>query len=344
MEQSKQNRIAGIDVIRFFAIFFVLGIHSMGFLGFHSHEVTASKFVEIFIFRFTWMCVPLFLLLTGYLNSRKEGNKAYFKSILNTALIFLFYSVLVVLFRHFYQNEGFTLWQGIKMFFNFTTQDRAWYMNMYFGLVLLVPFINKGWSLFDKKQKMIIIGVLFLLTSVSKYVFKITEHYFETPFVLISDYWWGLYFLVYYLIGAFVREYPIQISKKILTVSLLLLMIGHTIVYIIAGQGGTFVEIYLSSIFWYDNPFLVIETTLFFLLLYNVDIKNKTVKLVNKEMSLSAFEMYLFSIITDTMLVGYFASKLNGSNYLWIVSLMWISSFALSFFATFLRRKVIRFL
>ena len=103
MNETKTDRISGLDIVRSFAVFFVLGIHAITFLGFHSHTVSGfSSFIEIFIFRLTWMCVPLFLLLTGYLNCKKEGNKAYYKSVLNTFIVFLFYSVLVILFRRFY--------------------------------------------------------------------------------------------------------------------------------------------------------------------------------------------------------------------------------------------------
>ena len=344
MNETKTDRISGLDIVRSFAVFFVLGIHAITFLGFHSHTVSGiSSFIEIFIFRLTWMCVPLFLLLTGYLNCKKEGNKPYYKSVLNTFLIYLFYSVLVILFRRFYQKEPFTFWQGIKMLLDYSSQDRAWYMNMYFGLVLLIPFLNKGWSLLGKKQKLFAISTLFILTSVSKFVFNVSSHYFGTPVVLISNYWWGIYFLVYYFIGAYLREYPITVSKKYILALLLIIISGHTAVYTYAGQGGTFGEIYLSSIFWYDNPVLVIEASLFFLLFYNLNLKNKVFNLVTREVSLSAFEIYLFSIVTDTILVTRLIPKLNGSNFLWVVMLMWLSSFTLAFLFTFLRRKLLRF-
>lgn len=339
------KRFEGIDFIRSSAIALVILIHTMMFLGIWQREMNdLSTFVEVMIFRFTWICVPLFLMLTGYLNQKKEASKGYFKSIGRTAIIFLFYSVLVIVFRIVYQNEDISLWGSIQMILGNTTQDRAWYVNMYFGLVLLVPFINMAWKMFDKKQKIIIIVVLYLLTSVSKYIYSLSGQYMDTPIVFISSFWYGLYFFVYYFLGAFIREYPIKIRKIYILASLIALLALHTSVYFIVGQGGQYGETFLHKNFWYDNPILYIEAVLFFLLFYDIQLKGKAIKAVNKEISLSAFEMYLFSIITDTICFNYFVKLLPSYPYIWLVLLMWLSSFSMAFAFTFIRRKVIRFL
>ena len=79
------------------------------------------------------------------------------------------------------------------------------------------------------------------------------------------------------------------------------------------------------------------------MLFYDLNLKNKVVNLVSREISLSALEIYLFSIVTDTILVERFIPKLNGSNFLWLVMLLWLSSFSLAFLFTFARRKLLRF-
>jgi surface polysaccharide O-acyltransferase-like enzyme len=335
------KRLEGIDVIRTSAIALVVLIHTMMFLGIWQREMNdLSTFVEVMIFRLTWICVPLFLMLTGYLNYKKEASKGYFKSIGKTALIFLFYSVLVIIFRAAYQHEDVSLWGGIKMILDNTTQDRAWYVNMYFGLVLLIPFVNVAWKMFNKKQKIIIIVILYLLTSVSKYIYSLSGHYMETPIIFVSSFWYGLYFFVYYFLGAFIREYPIKIRKLYILASLIVLLALHTSVYFIVGQGGQYGETFLHQNFWYDNPVLYIEAVLFFLLFYDIQVKGKAIKSINQEISLSAFEMYLFSIITDTICFNYFVKLLPSYPYIVLVVMMWVSSFTMAFVFTLIRRKV----
>lgn len=339
------KRIDGIDLVRSFAVAFVVLIHTMMFLGIWSHNLSGiTTFSELMIYRLTWVCVPLFLMLTGYLNYKKEASKKYFVSIGKTFLIFLFYSLLVIIFRIVYQNEEISIWNGIKMILGNATQDRAWYMNMYFGLVLVVPFINVAWKMFNKQQKIIILIVLYLLTSVSKYIYTISGHLMDTPIVLISSYWWGLYFFVYYFLGAFIREYPIKIPKKIILLSLIVLLILHTSVYFMVNNNEQYGDMFLHQTFWYDNPILFIEALLFFLLFHDLKVKNKVVSSINREISLSALEIYLFSIITDTICYNYFVKLLPDYPYLWLVLLMWISSFTLAFIFTFSRRKLLRFL
>lgn len=337
------KRVVGLDIVRTFAIALVILIHAMLIMGIGAREMNSvAAFGEVMLFRITWICVPLFLMLTGYLNHKKEASKNYFLSVGKTALIFLFYSILVIIFRATYQNEDISLWGGIKMILGNTTQDRAWYVNMYFGLVLLVPFINVAWKAFNKKQKMIIIVVLYLLTAVSKYIFVISGKIMDTPIVFISSYWWGLYFFVYYFLGAFIREHPIKIKKKYVLASLVGVLVLHTAVFFILGEGGRYGDSFLHQRFWYDNPVLFIETVLFFLLFYDVQLKNKTITTASREISLSAFEMYLFSRITDTICWDYFLKIRPEHPYLWIVFLSWISSFALAFIFTFIRRKATR--
>lgn len=343
MKTMKSNdRILGIDIIRCCAILFVIGIHTMGLLGMGGRLMVAPiELLTVSIYKLTWICVPLFLMLTGYLNYKKEASKKYFVSVLKTYLLFLLYSFIVIAFRILYQGETMTLFGILKVLANYTAQDRNWYMNMYFGLVIIIPFLNSAWKTYGKKQKIIIISVLYLITSISSYVQFLSRELLDFEIIIISSYWGGLYYIVYYFIGAFISEYKVKINKRIVFGLLSLVLILQSFLYYVLGHGATYNEVIINKFFWYYNPIVYIEATLFFLLFYDATIKNKAVRTVISEISLSAFGMYLFSVITDTICIKYFSQMLGNKPYLIVVAMMWTSSFVLSFISASIIRKTI---
>ena len=80
-QKSCQSRIIGLDLLRSCAILFVIAGHffalntpfkSTIFEGF-------SMFLQALIFPLFLTGVPLFLMLTGYLNTNKTVSKQYYK-------------------------------------------------------------------------------------------------------------------------------------------------------------------------------------------------------------------------------------------------------------------------
>ena len=86
------------------------------------------------------ICVPLFLLLTGYLMKNKELSIKYYKGIGNTLFVYVLASIACVLFKNiYYPNEHHNLLLSIL---NFTGANYAWYIEMYIGLFFIIPFLN----------------------------------------------------------------------------------------------------------------------------------------------------------------------------------------------------------
>ena len=73
---AKKERSLGLDIIRTIAIFCVFTIHSIAYRDLLSSDTLSFKWTLFMILRFFAMsAVPLFLLLTGYLNNKKEVSK-----------------------------------------------------------------------------------------------------------------------------------------------------------------------------------------------------------------------------------------------------------------------------
>lgn len=68
------KRIFGLDLIRFLAIFSVISVHFFLNNGFYSFPVKGGRmFISINLRWLFFSGVPLFLLLTGYLNNKKRN-------------------------------------------------------------------------------------------------------------------------------------------------------------------------------------------------------------------------------------------------------------------------------
>ena len=64
---------ADLDLIRCFAIIFVISVHGLSYVGFYElSNPSITLFVCHLIRVIVIICVPLFLILTGYLSAEKE--------------------------------------------------------------------------------------------------------------------------------------------------------------------------------------------------------------------------------------------------------------------------------
>lgn len=68
-----KERNVALDITRIFAFFCVVAVHSLLNTGFYEVNIDGWKmYVMVGIRTALCVCVPLFLLLTGYLESQKE--------------------------------------------------------------------------------------------------------------------------------------------------------------------------------------------------------------------------------------------------------------------------------
>lgn len=63
--------------------------------------------------------VPLFLLLTGYLNINKTVSKRYYKGCIRVLASYFLFSLLTILFRKYYLQEDLTWAKWILKIFDF---------------------------------------------------------------------------------------------------------------------------------------------------------------------------------------------------------------------------------
>ena len=216
VESENKSYWIGLDVVRIIAIFLVILVHSTSFYGFNKDNLNTFTYIIIAFFRYiSFACVPLFLLLSGYLCIYKKPTLKYYIKIIKIIIEFLFCALLVALFNWIVLGNQYTFGYLITEMFRFNFPSYSWYIKMYIGLFLLIPFLNCILNSLSKKQAIGFIVVLILI--------------FSQPFV--TSYWQIAYPIMYYFIGGFFRKWPININKIVAVIVLFVTCLIQVLFY-----------------------------------------------------------------------------------------------------------------
>ncbi len=219
----QEKRSVNADLLRLLAAFMVNAVHFLLNNGFYYTPVEGVRMTVMVGMRsFFIVCVPLFLLLTGYLMKNKRLTKSYYKGILHTAVIYLLASAACAVYTILF-IEVKPVSQLLLGTLNFTTAPYGWYVEMYIGLYLLIPFLNLIYdNLPSKKSRGILLLTLFVLSSLPALlnVYRFEDAaWWTAPYTnmgfepLLPKFWLGLYPFLYYYLGAYLRDYPLRLRQ-----------------------------------------------------------------------------------------------------------------------------------
>lgn len=321
---GKKSRSVGLDIVRVAAILFVIAGHF-----FLNTNAINTVFTGFWLFPQGMLRalfatnVPLFLILTGYLNLSKTVNRKYYKGIIAVILSYLFISVVTIFFRIHFLDEYLSVVQWTLKITDFSAINYAWYIEMWIGLFLLTPFLNILWkNIASKRHKIVLIGTFYLLSALPDMFNRYGVH-------LVPGYWEATYPLAFYFIGAYIREYQPQPRKA----HLLLMIVGcclinplfnfifvknHSMIQVI-GDGNGVVGIPLAA--------------MVFLLLYKIEVTRLWLRKVLESISRVSLDMYLASYMFDIAAYAYFRPYINLSpeqSILWffaVVPIVFIESY-----------------
>lgn len=210
---SKRN--TALDIIRCFALFFVVSVHFFKNTGYYDEPMQGiSMFFMTLIRSVSMICVPLFLLLTGYLNKSQQLDWKSLKKLGTILLTYLLASVFCYGYRVLYLEAPFSVFLFLQELFSYNAAPYSWYVAMYIGLSLLAPFFNTLFCNLDKKGRQLLVLVLVFLS--------FGASLFNLYLPITPDYWLSLFPFAYYFIGAYIREYPLpRFSPKTTALQLL---------------------------------------------------------------------------------------------------------------------------
>lgn len=284
-------RSIGLDLLRSVAACSVVAVHFSLNTNFYNTPISNwNMCLQEFLRCFFMTCVPIFMMLTGFLNAKKTVSNEYYKGVFKILSAYFFYTALAILFRIFYSQENFTLFQWLEKIVRFSANEYGWYIEMYLGLFLLIPFLNILYqNIPTQKEKQILIITLALMTANTSILLG---------FSILPAFWTAIYPLTYYFIGSYVKEYKPAIDKKIVLVSILVLLFTATIT-------AFFLEKSLVY-FYFNSPIVMISATIIFVALYDFDFKNNILRLILTKISLLSLDIYLCSYIFDKIYYTYF--------------------------------------
>ncbi len=218
------GRNPSMDVLRIFAFTMIVTTHYFLQSGFYQRNLVGPRmFVMTLVRSASVICVPTFILLTGFLMKNKTWSPKYYSGLKKTLVTYFFASVLCYLYWVYAFDSPLDIKVFLSQVLNFQAAKYSWYIEMYIGLFLLIPFLNVLWNnLPSKKLKVVLLLTLIAMTSlpsvVNVYNF-VTDGWWVTPMIskkynpIIPDWWTNIYPLTYYFIGCYLREYPVKIKK-----------------------------------------------------------------------------------------------------------------------------------
>lgn len=310
-----KKRDYNADLIRCVAVYSVLSVHFLLRTGFYSEIVEGPLMVFMCMYRSLFMaCVPLFMILTGYLMWQKTLCRSYYKGIWKTVELYVLASIACLLFKRFVLNYDMTIRKAVLDILSFDAANYAWYVEMYFGLFLLIPFLNLIYNgLRSQKEKKILLLTMIALTMLPKILNNFdltTEGWWSNPPVskeynpIVPGFFTAMYPITYYFIGAYLREYGWKLKKR----WNLLLLFGA-----VAGFGlYNYYRSYGVKFIWGSNSTwggenLITAVLLFTLLLHlHPERWPRPVKSSLVFISKVSFGLYLVSWIADQIVYGNF--------------------------------------
>lgn len=315
MAPSQRN--PALDITRCTALLCVITIHFFLYSGFWDIIIVGPRLYGFTILRsISTVCVPLFLLLSGYLMKNKQPNRSYYKKLIRTYGIYClasFCSYLFTCYRTSPDLHTFRFSQMLLQTIRFQACTYAWYMDMYWGLFLLIPFLNilyHGLPTRKAKQKLLLVLLILTsfphLTNACSYVHGIgwvLSTSMQLQDGLLPTWWTRLYPIMYYYLGAYLHDYPLKLSRKknALYTLAAFILIG-TFNYAVS-YGKQFVD---GSWHAWGSPLVVLQTVLFFNLMVQGDYRRLPSGCCTALAYISklSFGAYLVSSIFDQLFQG----------------------------------------
>lgn len=284
-----KDRISNYELLRIVSMFFIVMYHAIH----HGNVINnclneGLKVILEFIMLVLVVHVNSFVLVTGYFQSKSNFKQSKLWSIINANW---FYKSIIIIIFLILQIEPIS---KLDLFINLFPLNLVeyWFINPYLILYCLSPFLNKLINSLDKKTYQKLIIVLFIILSIFPYITG-NRIYQNDGFTLYN-------FIILYLIGAYLRIYPIKESYlfkrltnntfQILTIIIFILCVfintslsrGANTILGINSIFDFFASNIISMTRAYSNPIVIIQSIAFFSFFGTLTIKSKFINKVSK--------------------------------------------------------------
>ena len=309
-------RNPAMDIIRTLAFLTVIGVHFFLNSGFYKYPVVGVRmYVMTLVRTFLMICVPLFMVLSGYLMRKKQVGAEYFMKIFQTLIIYVLASCVCVLVKICLFDMEISAIKIVEGFFEYSNAPYAWYIEMYIGLFLLAPFLNIAYNGLESRRKKLLLVMIAVFLTAGPSLFNIfvpSIDWFLNPlsskdyFQIVPDWWSGIYPIAYYLIGCYLSEYGLKIKTSYNIIAIIFVFLASGSFAFYRSYGSSFVNGLWSA---HNGIGQVIQTILVFMLFANLNY-NKFPLFLSKIFRCTS-ELCLGGYLVSWIFDNIFYSKLN---------------------------------
>lgn len=345
-----QNRIVFLDIVRVLAIYMVLITHATELF-----YISAAGGIAIAPGDGFWVnlinsavrsCVPLFVVLSGYLllPITRAPATFYRTRIPKIYIPFLIWSVIYVVLPLAWGGTDMAAVEAglTRLLYNFNmSSGHLWFMYMLLGVYLFMPIISPWLKECSKGFEQAFLGI-WLFTTLYHYITPfIPDHQMlgEVYWNEFSSIWYFSGYIGYVVLGHYIRTYVHWDRARCVLVGLPLYAAGLAITCLIFAAkldtADSVKELELSWRFCTIN--VVLMTTGVFLLLKDVNISNGKVLPLLIDLSKFSFGIYLVHL-----LILPFASQMVGNGFSTPATILLVS--LLTFILSYLVVKALSYL
>ncbi len=213
------RRNLGIDLLRAVAMFFVICQHLLGQGELVVHAEGTGKYWLLSFLQILCFCaVNIYGITTGYLLCEKKFRLSRLAKIWLTTV---FWSVAVSCVFFLAVPATRTMNEAVSMFLPIL-RGRYWFFTAYFVVMLLSPVLNVLIRTLSQRQFRLLFAALFLIFG----ILPVASFGNENVLRIYS----GNHFtwmMVLYLLGGYLRRFPIELKSKKALSAFLLLALAH---------------------------------------------------------------------------------------------------------------------
>lgn len=278
---SERNR--GIDLLRIVSMLMIIMYHiivpGMGQYTFYNGTLSVKILYAI------GSCgVNCFLLISGYVNLRSNYKLS---RIIKLLLEAIFYNLLLTIIISI--SNGSLSFERIIESFDILSNENWWFIRAYLLLFIFMPIVNTAVNTMNKTETSITVILLIIFASIFTTI--------KGDVFYLGDGYSSLWFIIVYIIGAYIRKYEeTLLNIKLLYFILFLLCIVITVssFYFLFQYNGQHLHSYITEekLFYYVSPTILLSSISLLMLFKNIKINQKLSKIIDI-ITPSIFPIYL---------------------------------------------------
>ena len=295
MEEIKNNkRNVGLDLLRIFSMLMIVTLHYVGEGEFLTYDKNGLFFIIANLIKgFSIVAVNCYVLISGYF---LITSKFSWKKVLKLWGETLFYSIFIYILLIITKLHTFSIKEMTQSFLPIITKE-YWFVNVYLLMYILSPFINILIDHLKKEELKKLIIILLVAFCIMPSILPSGMNFDTTGGYRI------IWFLVLYLVAAWIRIYGVQIKKHYLKKTYCL------IIYFIFSFLVTIMKLVISPIYetnvMYHYNFIFVFLASISLFLFFKDIQIKKEKIARKITYIASLTLGVYLIHTQKIFNEY---------------------------------------